>query len=144
VLIETPRLKLRRYLLQDLDAFHRIVSDPLTMAFWPAPFKRDQARAWIERAIAGYQQHGYGRMPVSLKATGEQIGDCGAMPAFTAGRPIVDFGWIIDRHHWQQGYAVEAAAAVRDYLFTLPAVARLHAHMAWNHVASRRVAEKIG
>ena len=45
---------------------------------------------------------------------------------------------------WNQGIATEAATAARDLAFARFAVARLVAIIHPDHVASRRVAEKIG
>jgi len=41
--IETARLFIREYHLEDLSALHEILSDELTMSFWPKPFNYDQS-----------------------------------------------------------------------------------------------------
>ncbi|MEJ0064948.1 MAG: GNAT family N-acetyltransferase [Caulobacteraceae bacterium] len=51
----TARLKLRRAMPADLDAFHEILSDPVAMRFWSSPPHRDleRTRSWLDDMIAG-------------------------------------------------------------------------------------------
>lgn len=57
--LETDRLLLRPMVLGDLDAFHAVVSDPVSMRFYPKPFDRAATRGWIERAQQRYREHGF-------------------------------------------------------------------------------------
>jgi ribosomal-protein-alanine N-acetyltransferase len=144
VLIETPRLLLRHWTLDDVPALYAIQGDLRTMSFWPKAFTLTDSRAWIERALVRYAERGFGRYAVLSKANGHVIGDCGVVATEMDGQPVNDIGWIIARPLWGQGLAVEAAAAVRDYAFANLGLASLHANMPWNHHASRIVAERIG
>ena len=80
VLLETPRLHLRRMIPDDVPALLRVFGDAEVMRFYPAPF--DEAR--MQRWVAWNQQldveHGHGLWAVILRATGECIGDCGLVP----------------------------------------------------------------
>ena len=142
--IETPRLALREYQPADHAALHAILSDPLTMKFWPAPFTPEQTEAWIARQIASYAAHGYGRWAAIDRASGAQIGDVGLMKAQVNGRDEIDLGYIIHHPYWRQGYALEAARAVLDFARARPSITRVVANMAHDHHGSRRVAEKLG
>ena len=42
--IETQRLLLREYTMDDYDALHEILSDPETMQHYPAPFTPEKTR----------------------------------------------------------------------------------------------------
>lgn len=144
MLIETPRLLVRRWTLDDVAALHAIQGDRRTMAFWPAPFALTDSRAWIERSLARYAERGFGRFALLSKASGAVIGDCGVVAIEMDGEPVNDIGWIIARPLWGRGLAVEAAAAVRDYAFATLGLPAIHANMPWNHHGSRLVAERIG
>ena len=143
-LIETPRLRLRPFTRTDLDILHGLLSDPATMRFWPAPFTREQTAQWLERNIARFMADGLGRMALIRRDTGTLIGDCGTVRAEIDGAWENDLGYIVHADHWGQGYATEAATALRDYGFGPLGLTRLCANMAADHLASRRVAEKIG
>lgn len=51
--LETARLRLRPFHadLSDPDAFHAVVSAPVSMRFYPKPFDRAATRMWIERVL---------------------------------------------------------------------------------------------
>ncbi len=144
IIMETERLLIRQQSLADLEPLHQILSDPITMSFWPTPFTAATTQAWIERNLQRYAQHGWGRWAVVLQQTGVLIGDCGIMHTEVAGALEYDLGYIIDQHHWRQGYASESAAACRDYAISTLGLKRLVANMPIQHAASARVAEKIG
>ena len=49
--LETKRLRLRPLVADDVEALHRIQSDPEHMRFYPHPFSLQESRDWIERMI---------------------------------------------------------------------------------------------
>lgn len=142
--LDTPRLSLRKFTLADADALFAIHSDPTTMCFWPRPRTLEETIEWIERSMRSYEEHGFGRYLVTLKETGELIGDCGILSMTLNGMEVVDIGYILHHPWWGRGLASEAAAAVRDHAFEGLGLPTLHANMAYDHIASQRVAEKIG
>lgn len=144
VIIETPRLELREYQADAVMALHVILSDLITMQFWPAPFTPEATSKWIERQVGSYAERGYGRWAVIDKESGEQIGDAGFMDANINGRDEVDLGYIIHYPYWRQGFAVEAAAACLAYARARLPIGRVVANMPHDHLASRRVAERLG
>ncbi len=144
IVLQTERLLVRQLSLDDLEPLHQILSDPITMRFWPTPFTLETTRAWIERNLQRYAELGFGRWAVVLKTTGALIGDCGVIQAEVAGTLEYDLGYIIDHHHWRHGYASESAAACKAYAVSALGIRRLVANMPTDHVASARVAEKIG
>lgn len=48
MIIETERLILREYTLEDFDALFEIMSDPETMQHYPKPFDEERTIGWIE------------------------------------------------------------------------------------------------
>lgn len=144
MLIETNNLIIREYREEDAGELFEILSDPITMSFWPEPYTMEGVKSWIERSIRSYEEHGFGRYAVILKETGRIIGDCGIVRSTLDGEEVVDFGYIIHHDYWGKGYATEAAIAVRDYAFSVLGLNTLHINMPYNHDASRKVAEKLG
>ncbi|WP_028568862.1 GNAT family N-acetyltransferase [Salinispora tropica] len=55
-----------------------------------------------------------------------------------------EFGYVLARSAWGQGYATEAAATVLTYAFEQAGLHRVAATCDPANVASRRVLEKIG
>lgn len=143
-ILSTDRLLLRRWSLHDLDALHAIMGDPVTMRFWPAPFERDATRVWIARNLERYQEDGFGRWALIVRATGELAGDCGIIRSQVAGQLENDLGYIVHHPFQGYGYATEAAAACLSYATDTLRLTRVVANMPQDHHASARVAEKIG
>lgn len=142
--VETGRLILRPPVPDDFEALHRIFSDPVTMSFWPVPFNEDDTRRWISDSLRDHEETGLGRRPVILKSSGEVIGNCGIVRLEVAGEPEYDLGYIIHHPFWGNGYASEAAGALKRHAVERLGIRRLVANMPVNHAASIRVAEKIG
>lgn len=142
--LETPRLRLRHYREDDGVALFAILGDPVTMAMWPAPFTREGVAAWIARNRDRYRANGFGRYAVCDRADDALIGDCGIVPAEMAGRSVYDLGYIVHHSRWGRGLALEAARAVMTFAFETLGLPALHANMAEDHHASRRLAERLG
>ena len=75
--LQTDRLILREYTMDDFTALFEIMSDAETMQHYPAPFDEARTRRWIEWNLENYQKYGWGLWAVVLKENGEFIGDCG-------------------------------------------------------------------
>ena len=144
IVAETPRTVLREYQDDDLMSLHVILSDSITMQFWPAPFTPEATTGWIERQIHSYAERGYGRWSVIDKQSGDQIGDVGFLFTEVNGQPEIDLGYIIHYPYWRQGFAFETTSACLEYARAHLPITRVVANMAHDHLASKRVAEKLG
>lgn len=119
--------------------------DPEVMRFGDGPQSAEWVGDWMRRALASYEQRGYGPWAVIEKGGGELIGYCGLFyfPDIN-GRPEIEIGYRLARAWWGRGYATEAVVAVRDYAFHTLGLPRLVALIDPANVASVRVAEKAG
>ena len=63
--------------------------------------------------IAGWALFGHGALTIELRPTGECVGQVG----INHGRlfPEKELGWLLYDRHEGQGYATEAAKALRDW-----------------------------
>ncbi|OOC58683.1 hypothetical protein BBD40_23605 [Paenibacillus ihbetae] len=141
--LETRRLLLRSYEWKHLQALHEILSDPVTMKFWPAPFSIEQTREWIGRSMELYTS-GFGRLGIFRKDNGFLIGDAGLRVVNIDGRQENDLGYIIKAKYWGQGYGKEAAAAVFNYGLHTLKLQRICANMPVDHFGSIKVAARLG
>jgi len=139
---ETPRLALRTFDESDVADFFKIVSDSQNMSFWPAPFDLSKTKGWIQRSIDNFNKNQLSRFALVLTETGELIGDCGFINLNVNGKDEWDLGYIIDKAFWGKGMATEAASAALGYGRKM-GLRRIVANMAVDHLASKRVAEKI-
>ena len=142
--LETPRLTLREFRSEDVDALARVLADGETMRYYPAPLGPAEVEQWIERNRRRYRESGYGLWAMILKPGAELIGDCGLVKQTVDGVDEIEIGYHVRRDCWKQGLATEAARACRDYGFARLKVDRLISLIRPENLPSRRVAEKNG
>jgi RimJ/RimL family protein N-acetyltransferase len=143
-IVETRRLKLREFSHEDLADLAAMVSDEDQMRFYPRPKTRDEASAWISRNLGLYNEYGFGFWLIESRATSAFLGYCGIRPLALEGASEIEIGWHTKKTSWKQGVATEAAIAARDLAFRRFGLSRLVAIIHPDHIASRRVAEKVG
>ncbi len=142
-LFQTERLDIRTWRAEDFATLKTILSDPVTMAHWPAPLTDEQVEGWLIRAIDSQKRDGLSRWCVELRSTGEVVGDVGIVRAQVRGRNVWDLGYIIHHPFWRQGYALEAARGAIDHAAAL-GVEEVVATMAVDNEASSALAENLG
>ena len=131
--------------LEDVDDLLLIFGDTKVMeSFGVGPFDRPQMERWVQRNLSHQGEFGYGLFSVMLKANGTLIGDCGLERMRVEGTAIIELGFDFRSDYWRQGFATEAAIAVRDYAFEVLCLPRLVSVIRVGNKASQRVAEKIG
>jgi RimJ/RimL family protein N-acetyltransferase len=142
--LETNRLVLSHLRQDDATAMLSVVGDRFTMIHYPRPLDRGVVDSWIEQARAAYATRGLGLFGVSLRDTGEFIGDCGFLFPTVDGQARTELGYHIGRRWWNQGYATEAAAACLRYAADKIQGSELISLILPYNLQSRRVAEKNG
>lgn len=144
MMIETERLQLREYTLDDFDSLYEILSDEETMKHYPMPFDAEKVRGWIQWNIENYAKYGFGLWAVVRKKTGEMIGDCGITMQNIDGAWLPEIGYHIHKKYWRQGYGSEAARAVRDWAFENTEYDCLYSYMKYTNISSYSTAIAIG
>ena len=143
-MIETKRLILREYTMDDFDALYQIMSDPETMQHYPAPFDQKKTRNWISWNLDNYKKYGFGLWAIVIKETNEFIGDCGITIQNIDGKMLPEIGYHIHKQYWRQGYAKEAARSVRDWVFQNTQYETIYSYMKYTNIASYSTAVSIG
>ncbi|MBD1807247.1 GNAT family N-acetyltransferase [Microcoleus sp. FACHB-SPT15] len=142
--IETERLLLRQFTMDDLDDLYFIYSHPDLSKYLSneQPLRLDQTRAAINSIIESWQQHKFGVWAVVYKKHRKLIGHCGLK--FLENTPEVQIGYLLLKDYWRRGFGTEAAAAVLKYGFDVVKLERIVAIAKPENIASRRVMEKVG
>ena len=143
-MLQTPRLLLRPFTVDDLDAFAAICGDPIVMRFYPAPWTRDEAEAFIRRNMERQEELGYSRFAVIHREDERLIGFCGLGMMEVDGVWEVELGYMLDRSYWGRGLAPEAAREWIRHAFEDLRLPRLISLIYNENTPSIRVAEKNG
>jgi [ribosomal protein S5]-alanine N-acetyltransferase len=140
----TPRLILRSFREEDVDAMAQLFANPDFMRFSLGVFtERKQTVAFIEKVI-GWDRAGIpSQFAVVPKAEDAVIGYCGFYhhPELPG---EVEIGYRLHPDYWNRGLITEAAHAVRDHAFADLKLPRVISLIHAENIPSRRVAEKNG
>jgi RimJ/RimL family protein N-acetyltransferase len=140
----TSRLAFREMTPDDLNDMAALLGDPQVMRYYQHPKTRQEALAWIAWNQRLYRDHGFGLWLLTLRGTGEFVGDCGLTPQQVDGVTELEVGYHVRAALQGRGLATEAAAACCDYARDVLEVDRLIAIIALGNRPSQRVAEKLG
>ncbi|MFE5096246.1 GNAT family N-acetyltransferase [Streptomyces sp. NPDC056638] len=148
VMLETPRLVLRRWCADDVVHMSAVNADPEVMRWIGDGSVRDepQTRRGIEAMEREWDRQGLGLFAVEIRSTGELAGFTGlSVPDFLPELlPAVEVGWRPGRAHWGQGLATEAAAAAVRFGFEDCGVDRIVSIAQLGNGASERIMTKLG
>ena len=141
---ETERLILREMLPEDFEALYKVLGDSDIMKHYPYKFDEERVKGWISKNIQRYRIFGFGLWAVTLKDSGEVIGDCGLTMQNINGTIKPEIGYHIRKDMQRKGYAKEAAQAVRDWTFENTPFGVLYSYMKSDNVPSFKTAEANG
>jgi Acetyltransferases, including N-acetylases of ribosomal proteins len=140
--LDTGRLILRAFTLQDFEAWSAIMGDSDVMTFLGGPVTPPDAWRTMAMTLGHWMLRGFGMWAVERKQDGAMIGRVGLLqPEAWTG---LEVGWTLGRPYWGQGYATEAAAAAMRYGFLTQPVDRLVSNIDPANLASQKVAQRLG
>jgi ribosomal-protein-alanine N-acetyltransferase len=130
---------------EDVDAFHRIMTDERVTEFLPVDpnASMDESRKRAERRMQHEVSNGFTLWTVIEKTSGQIAGACGFFLVEGVG-PEIELAYHFAADHWNKGYATEAAVACLRFGFTELELGRVIAMTFPDNFASRRVLEKVG
>lgn len=144
VIIETERLLLRTFTIDDASLIYELNLDPAVIRYTYDPIKDiEHAREVLEKVILPqYVLYNHGRWAVHLKPTLEFIGWCGLK--YIPQRDEIDLGYRFKKESWGKGYATEAAYACIKYGFEKLNMRRIIGRAIPENEGSLHVLEKCG
>ena len=144
-LISTPRLGLRTLTDADAPFILELLNEPSFIRNIGDRGVRtvEDARGYIAAGpMASYARFGFGLYLVELAASVTPIGICGILKRDELPEPDIGFAFL--PAYWSQGYALEAATAVRDYARDALGLPRLLAIVNPSNASSIRLLERLG
>ena len=114
------------------------------MRFSTGLFTVEQTKAFLEKLIDWNQQGMPSQFAVILPSSGLLLGYCGFFHHRVDDVEEIEIGYRLHPDYWNQGFATEAARAVRDHGFRDLRLDRLISLVHVENMRSRRVAEKNG
>jgi len=139
VKINTVRLDIRSWTIDDAPAFFELSRDPGFTSFQITDYKQksvESAREWIQSHPEKYG--------VWLKESGELIGMGGLTQWKWEGEELVDITYRLKTSAHGKGYGWELAQALVDYGFKSMGLTQITATITPDNLASKKIAHKLG
>lgn len=146
-IIETERLRLRPWRMEDLQDFYNYARNPDVgpWAGWKPHESIDESREILSRWVNNTDEKDI-KIALEDKATGKVIGSIGIEP--DGSRPNIEgsrsLGYVLSKDYWGQGLMTEAVSAAVDYAFRVLKLRLLTVTHYTINERSRRVIEKSG
>ncbi len=148
--LATERLLLRPYTEADIEPAHAILEGHPDVYRFDPGFARtlEQRAVLIRRHIADNQEDGEGTLAVTLKESGQFIGQAGLqlyiLPCPPFATPEVELYYKLGRDFWGQGYAEETCRALIDFAFNTMHLLRLVTITQPDNRQSVRLLKRLG
>jgi ribosomal-protein-alanine N-acetyltransferase len=143
--LETARLELRRFTLEDAAFILELVNEPSFVRHIGDKGVRneeDARRYLLGGPLASYERFGFGLYLVERTDDREPIGMCGVLKREALPDPDVGFAFL--PRYWSKGYALESVAAVLVDARARHGLTRLLAITSQDNVRSIALLEKVG
>jgi len=150
VFLETARLQLCDKQASDLDFLASLSADPAVMRWIGdgATYPHGEIEARLARVLEIEASPGHERWNsfkvIRRKDDLVRVGQAGVLRCEIDGAAQVEIGWWLAPFAWGQGYATEAALALRDYAFARVGLAQLAVVLHAENERSVAVAQRIG
>jgi RimJ/RimL family protein N-acetyltransferase len=148
--IETERLLLRKPRVEDAADLAVAYADPEVVRFMGdgSTATLAEVEEGIEQWLERWQSWGLSLFSLERREDGRVLGRAGFLlwdpETWEVGGDETELGWLLVREHWGQGYATEAALALRDWAFEQRGLSRLISLINPANVRSIGVAERLG
>ncbi len=157
--LETDRLLIRPFALDDAAAFRRLLDEAFGQDSYGT---EDTTRVLLEYNVIADRAHDvlhqtpFGDRAIVLKSDGTLIGAVGFAPCLAPFGRLASFGgqphrtpevglfWALFPRHWGKGYATEAARAMVSYAFEELELARVVATTENDNLRSIAVMRRLG
>jgi RimJ/RimL family protein N-acetyltransferase len=143
--LETDRLILRAFTLDDVDAAYEMDQDPEVGRYTGEQGVgsiEEMRQRILHNVIGDYEKYGFGRFAVEEKSSGDFIGFAGLK--YLPEMDEVDIGYRFVRRCWGRGIATEAGEAVMNFGWGTLGLKRIIGLVLEGNRASIRVLEKLG
>ena len=143
--LETERLFLRRFMMDDAQFILTLVNEPSFLRYIGDKKVRnleDARQYMLNGPVASYERNGFGLYLLELKESHAPIGMCGLIKREELPDPDIGFALLPD--FWSKGFAFEAAAAVLQDARERLNLQRLLAITTTDNEASIKLLQRLG
>lgn len=139
--LRTERLQLRPMTMQDWPEYLSFLSSQRAQ-FMGGPFDEHDAWSMFTHDMAQWPLMNHGALMIELNETSQTIGQVGLNhgPLF----PEHELGWLLFQGYEGNGYALEAASALKNWAFNELGLKTLVSYIHKDNLQSKSLAQKLG
>lgn len=143
-ILDTPQLRVREMMVEDLEALYEIYSHPTTTLYMEGLYEdKEKEASYMKDYIRNvYGFYGYGLWIVEEKTSERIVGRAGL--SHREGYEEPELGYVIGRKYQNKGYATQVCRAILDYGKSELGFAHFNAFVHKDNTASIRICEKCG
>ncbi|MEP5730896.1 MAG: GNAT family N-acetyltransferase [Sulfitobacter sp.] len=141
-ILTTERLVLRGPEQEDLPEFTRFMTSAPSMVAQGETISAQQAWFGFLSGIGHWQWHGFGFFTLVERQTGRPVGRVGLIKH--SGWPDIELAWHLFEGAEGQGFATEAALAVKKWASQDLGLKTLYSYIDQSNIRSQAVAKRLG
>ena len=140
-IIETQRLFLRPFSMDDLADMYEYASKPENLRFvFPAHLSREQTADAIAN---NFMKAPLGKWAIEIKAEQKMLGTID-FTKISEANVTAEIGYVLNQNYWGQGLMTEALKNLTDFSFREFGLKKLIILVDSENIASQKVAQKVG
>jgi ribosomal-protein-alanine N-acetyltransferase len=145
MMLETPRLILRPFTIEDLDRMAELMANKDFMRFSMGPKTLEETQKDFLEKVINWDRDGLpSQFAMIIRSSSALVGYCGFFHHEVDGKMEIEIGYRLDSNFWNRGLTTEAARAVRNHGFRDLKLDYVISLIHPENNPSRRVAEKNG
>ena len=116
IILQSSRLYVRRYTIDDVEMFYALNGDPELMQYIRPAMNFEQSKKFLEENIQFYEMHPMlGRWALVTKSNDQIVGSLSLLPLPNSSDAHI--GYVLFKPYWGFGFAAEIVKAGIEYAF---------------------------
>lgn len=143
--MKTERLFLRPLNIADLNTVHEYASNVENTQYMCLAYKKtiQETEEFLNRVTSEWKKSNPTFYEFAIVLNGLQIGAV-SVYYLDEKREVGELGWILNKKYHKNGYALEAALAIKDFAFNTLHLKKIIAQCDYRNTPSARLMEKLG
>jgi len=146
VILNTEKLILRQWHVDDYQPFAKLNANSEVMAFYPNKLTTFESDRFAQKLESLIKKRGWGLWAGECKVDSQFIGYIGlhdteaTLPFY----PRIEIGWRLSRAYWGNGYATEGAKAAMQFAFEVLLLDEVISFTSVKNSRSQAVMRRLG
>ena len=143
IFLKTERFILRYITQEDFEELKAILQDKDVMYAWEYDFSDDDVQNWIDKNLELYKKYNLGYFLMVENTSGKILGQSALTPDIINEYTYYEIGYILKKEYWHNGFATEAANALKNYAFNTLNLNEIIFEIRPDNISSRKIAENL-